>query len=167
MVSGPAGIPAGTVTFMDGATVLGTATLDNTGTATLAVTFDTAGDHALTAVYSGQGFSAASTSDNLTETVAPAPTAVVLTPSVDEGQAGVPVTFTVTVSPVAPAAGVPTGTVTILDGTTVLGTAQLDENGQAVFSFAFDAGDYSLTVSYDGDNNFQPGISDPLDLPVI
>jgi hypothetical protein len=166
-VTRAAGIPAGTVTFMDGATVLGTATLDNTGTATLAVTFPSAGDHALTAVYSGQGFSAASTSDVLTETVNPAPTAVVLTPSVDQGQAGVPVTFTVTVNPVAPGAGVPTGTVTILDGTTVLGTAQLDANGQAVFTFALDSGAHSLTVSYGGDGNFQPTISDPLDLPIV
>jgi hypothetical protein len=76
-VSGPAGTATGTVTFMDGATVLGTATLDSTRTATLAVNFATAGNHALTAVYSGQGFSAASTSDVLTETVTPAATAVV------------------------------------------------------------------------------------------
>jgi hypothetical protein len=91
----------------------------------------------------------------------------VLTPSVGQGTAGVPVTFTVTVSPVAPGAGVPTGTVTILDGTTVLATAQLDTNGQAMFTFAFAAGDHSLTVSYGGDDNFQPGLSDPLDLPVV
>jgi hypothetical protein len=167
MVTGPAGIPTGTVTFMDGATVLGTATLDGTGTATLAVTFPTAGDHALTAVYSGQGLSAASTSDVLTETVSPAPTAVVLMPSVVQGLAGVPVTFTVTVSPVAPGAGVPTGAVTVLDGDTVLGNAPLDENGQAVLTLALAARDHSLTVSYDGDSNFRPGSSDPLALPVI
>jgi hypothetical protein len=167
MVTGPAGIPGGTVTFMDGATVLGTAPLDNTGTATLAVTFTAAGDHPLTAVYSGQVPSTASTSDVLTETVNPAPTAVVLTPSVVQGLAGVPVTFTVTVSPVAPGAGVPTGAVTVLDGDTVLGTAQLDENGQAVLTLAFDAGDHSLTVSYDGDDNFQSALSGPLDLPIV
>jgi hypothetical protein len=166
-VTRAAGIPTGTVTFLDGSTVLGTATLDGTGTASLAVTFTTAGDHALTAVYSGQGSSTASTSDVLTETVAAAPTAVVLTPSVAQALAGAPVTFTVTVSPVAPGAGVPTGTVTILDGTTVLGTAPLDANGQAVVSFALAAGDHSLTVSYGGDNNFQSGTSDTLDLPVV
>jgi hypothetical protein len=166
-VTGTAAIPAGTVTFMDGSTVLGTATLDATGTATLALTFPTAGDHAVTAVYSGQGFAEASTSDVLTETVAPAATAVVLTPSVDQGLAGVPVTFTVTVSPVAPGAGTPTGILTIFDGDTGLGTAQLDGNGQAVFAVAFDAGDHRLTVSYGGDGNFQTALSDPLDLPVV
>jgi hypothetical protein len=166
-VTRAAGIPTGTVTFMDGSTVLGTATLDNTGTATLAVTFPTAGDHALTAVYSGQGSSTSSTSDILTETVAAAPTTVVLTASVDQGLAGVPVTFTVTLSPVAPGAGVPTDTVTLFDGTTVLATAPLDASGQAVFTFALDAGDHSLTVSYDGDGNFLAGLSDALDFPVI
>jgi hypothetical protein len=162
-----AGIPTGTVTFMDGSTVLGAATLDGTGTASLAIAFTTAGDHTLSAVYRGQGSSMSSTSDVLTETVNAGSTAVVLTPSVDQGQAGVPVTFTVTVSPVAPGAGVPTGTVTILDGTTLLGTAQLDANGQAAFTFALDAGAHSLSVSYDGDDNFQPGISNPLDLPIV
>jgi hypothetical protein len=167
LVTRAAGIPTGTVTFLDGSTVLGTATLDATGTASLAVTFDSAGDHALTAVYSGQGSSTASTSDVLTETVAAAPTAVVLTPSIVQGLAGVPVTFTVTVSPVAPGAGTPSGTVTLLDGDTVVGTAQLDGNGQAVFTVALDAGDHSLTVTYDGDGSFQPGTSGPLGLPVI
>jgi hypothetical protein len=80
--------------------------------------------------------------------------------------AGVPVTVTVTVSPVAPGVGTPTGTLTIFDGTTVLGTAQLDESGQAVFAFALDAGGHSLTVCYAGDGNFLPGISDPLAFPV-
>jgi hypothetical protein len=163
-VTGPAGIPTGTVTFRDGATVLGTATLDGTGTASLAVAFPTAGPHALTAVYSGQVFSDPAV---LTEGVAPAATAVVLTPSVDQGLAGVPVTFTVTVSPVAPGAGTPTGTVFLFDGFTVLGAAQLDGNGQVVFTSALDAGVHHLTVAYDGDRNFQTALSDPLDLPVV
>jgi hypothetical protein len=167
MVTRAAGIPTGTVTFMDGSTVLGTATLDGTGTASLPVAFPTAGDHALTAVYRGQGSSTASTSDILTETVTPAATAVALSPSVDTGVAGVPVDFAVTVSPVAPGAGTPTGTVTLVDGDTALGTAQLDANGQVVFTFALDAGVHHLTVAYGGDDNFQPSISDPLALPVI
>jgi hypothetical protein len=82
VVTGPAGIPTGTVTFLDGDTVLGTATLDDTGTASLAVVFTTAGGHALTAVYSGDGSFAASTSDVLTETVDPAAAAVGLKASV-------------------------------------------------------------------------------------
>ena len=95
------------------------------------------------------------------------PTAVALAPSVAQGQAGVQVTFTVAVIPVAPGTGTPTGTVTLFDGDTVLGTAPLDANGRAVFTFAFDVGDHSLTVSYGDDGNFQARVSDPLALSVI
>src|SRR5262245_7048185 len=70
-VTAPAGIPRGAVTFPDGDTVLGTATFDDTGTASLAVAFAAAGDHALTAAYGGQAFSAASSSAALTETITP------------------------------------------------------------------------------------------------
>jgi hypothetical protein len=167
LVTRAAGIPTGTVTFMDGSTVLGTAALDGTGTATLAVAFPTAGDHAVTAVYRGQGSSTSSTSDIRTETVTPAATAVALSPSVATGVAGVPVDFAVTVSPVAPGAGTPTGTVTLFDGDTALGTAQLDGNGQVVFTFALDAGVHHLTVAYGGDANFQVGLSDALDFSMI
>src|SRR5262249_20910047 len=153
VVTGPAGVPTGDVTFLDGDTVLGTATLDDTGTATLAVAFDTEGDHALTAVYGGSNAFDASTSDVLTETVTPAPTAVVLSPSVDTGMSGVPVDFTVTVSPVMPGTGTPTGNVTLFDGATALGTAQLDANGPGGVALALEAGDHSPTVSNDGAGN--------------
>jgi hypothetical protein len=39
------GTPTGSVTFYDGTTQLGSPTLDNTGTATLSVSFLTAGSH--------------------------------------------------------------------------------------------------------------------------
>src|SRR5262249_10418701 len=66
---GPPGIPPGTVPSLAGATALATATLDDTGTASVAVAFATAGGHALMAAYGGSSAFAASTSDVLTETV--------------------------------------------------------------------------------------------------
>ncbi len=45
--------PSGTATFFEGATALGTAALDGTGTARLRVTFAEAGAHALRVTYSG------------------------------------------------------------------------------------------------------------------
>jgi len=63
--------PTGTVQFLDGATVLGTGTLDSTGTTTFSATFAApAGSHAITAVYSGDANNAGSTSSVLTQTVA-------------------------------------------------------------------------------------------------
>ena len=66
----------GQVTFYDGSTALGTATLDATGTATLTTSFIALGSHTITAVYSGyQEIGAiydSSTSPAVTETVTPA-----------------------------------------------------------------------------------------------
>jgi hypothetical protein len=63
------GTPSGTVTFQDGTTVLGTAPLDSAGRATLAVALLAVGDHAITAVYGGDGAFGASTSAVLTSEV--------------------------------------------------------------------------------------------------
>src|SRR5215472_6029641 len=107
-VTSPAGTPAGTVTFRHGGTVLGAVTVDPNGQASLVVPLGV-GSHSLTASFAGIAPFTASTSAALTETV----------------------TLTATVAPVAPGAGVPTGTVTFLDGSSVLGTGTLDNNGQA------------------------------------
>jgi len=50
---------------------------------------------------------------------------------------------------------IPTGTVTLMDGTNSLGQQTLDSNGQAVFSISnLAAGQHSVTVSYSGDSNY-------------
>jgi hypothetical protein len=77
--------PDGTVTFTDGTTVLGTAPVamgSGTGTATLTVSSLAAGDHAVTATYSGSALFTGSASDALPQTVAKAPTAIVAQPAV-------------------------------------------------------------------------------------
>src|SRR5439155_9319295 len=48
-----AGTPSGTVTFQDGATPLGTGTLNGAGQATFSTSTLAAGTHAITAVYAG------------------------------------------------------------------------------------------------------------------
>jgi DNA-binding beta-propeller fold protein YncE len=63
------GTPTGTVSFIDGTTSLGSATLDNTGTATLTINTLTAGAHSLTATYGGDTNFTGTTSAALTETV--------------------------------------------------------------------------------------------------
>jgi hypothetical protein len=71
------------------------------------------------------------------------------------------VTFTATVT--STASGVPTGTVTFLDRTTLLGTGALNSGGVATFttsSLAF--GSHSITASYGGDTNFATSTSSAL-----
>lgn len=61
-------------------------------------------------------------------------TTTTVTSSQNPSTYGQPVTFTATVTAVAPGGGTPTGTVTFYDGTTVLGTATLNSSGQATFT---------------------------------
>jgi hypothetical protein len=64
------------------------------------------------------------------------------------------VTFTATVSAVAPGTGTPTGTVTFLDGGSPIGTGTLS-GGLATFTIsALAVGSHIITTSYGGDGNF-------------
>jgi hypothetical protein len=162
-VTSPGGTPTGTVTFFDGTTVLGEVALDPNGQASITLPLGT-GTHSLHASFAGIAPFTASTSAAVSETVAKAAT----TTAVAAETRSVPgmgeiALFSATVAPVAPGAGVPTGTVTFFDGTTVLGTAVVDANGQAsLFIEGLSKGRHSVTASYSGDGNFQVSSSTPL-----
>jgi hypothetical protein len=127
------GTPSGTVTFLDGSTVLGTAPL-STSSATAQAIFTTSslglGAHTLTAVYSGDSTFAASASASRRVAVQLASTFVSLTSSADPAAPGQSVTLTATVS--GADGGTPTGTVTFKDGSTVLGSATLSASYSGV-----------------------------------
>jgi hypothetical protein len=53
IVTSPMGTPTGTVTFMDGTTVLGTANVNAAGKAFFTITGLSRGTHIITAVYTG------------------------------------------------------------------------------------------------------------------
>jgi Big-like domain-containing protein len=79
IVTGTAGTATGTVSFLEGATVLGSAILDGAGQATTVVASFAAGTHTITATYSGDGSYAGSRSPFLSIAVAtPAPPAAAL-----------------------------------------------------------------------------------------
>ncbi|MEV4251993.1 Ig-like domain repeat protein [Spirillospora sp. NPDC049652] len=67
------GTPTGTVTFLDGDTVIGTAELNAAGVATLTTTDLGEGRHHITAYYEGDGFCPPSTSEAVTVTVTERP----------------------------------------------------------------------------------------------
>nr|WP_033271856.1 Ig-like domain-containing protein [Streptomyces lydicus] len=121
-----AGTPTGTVTFVatDGlTTVILTGTLVGGTTTVTTNGLVTAGSYVVTATYSGNANFAGSVGTD-TQTVGQAATITTVTSSPDPSVVGQPVTFTATVTPVAPGAGVPTGTVTfvISGGPTLTGT---------------------------------------------
>jgi hypothetical protein len=108
-----AGTPTGVVTFYNGSAVLGTATLDATGTATLTTSFPTPGVYSLTASYAGSGTIMGSISTPLTETVVTVGVTASISPAsltIASGSSG---TLTITLTPM----GGYTGTVSFSCGT--------------------------------------------------
>ncbi|WP_254922670.1 Ig-like domain repeat protein [Rhodococcus sp. OK302] len=139
--------PGGTVQFLDGATPLGDPATVTNGTASITRTFDTNGDHAITAVFSGTTGFLESTSEIKTITVST--DNIVTTTTVeapDSAKKGAAVTLTANIAPAAPG-----GTVQFLDGATPLGAPATVENGTASITHTFDTnGDHTITAVFSG-----------------
>jgi len=140
--------PNGTVNFLDGSALLGSATLNSSGIATLSYTFTQVGNQSLSAVYSGTPAFQPSQSRSQIVAVLPSPTATAVTSNINPQEIGSPVTFTATVT--APGAtAIPVGAVTFYDGATSLGTVTLNAAGAAAFTTStLPLGQNSITASY-------------------
>lgn len=167
-VSSDSGTPnGGTVSFrVDGSSV-GKATVSS-GAATLALASGlTAGSHSVVAVYSGAPQDAivygGSTSSTLSLKVSSIPTTITFTttttysnPSSDLTSNAI--TFTATVTPTE-GSGIPTGTVSFMNGTTVIGSGTLAPTSAgtyvATYSSKLAAGSYNTTAVYAGDSSYQ------------
>jgi hypothetical protein len=156
-------IPTGSVTFSDGATTLGTGSLNAQGVAMLSTSTLAAGVQSITANYGGNTSFSGSTSSAISVTVnsgsAKTNSTTVLTASPAAATAGQTVTFTATVT-AASGSAIPTGTITFLNGSATLGTGTLNGMGVATLSSsALPAGTLSITASYGGDTNFNSSTS--------
>ena len=161
VVPGPfGGSPAGTVTFKDSATTLGSSAL-SAGTATFTTSALTASGspHSITAVYGGDASFSASTSSAISQTVNKAASATAVASSLNPSTYGTGVTFTATVTSTA---GTPTGTVSFKDGATLLGTSALSA-GKATFSTStLTVGGHSITATYNGAGDYNASVSTTL-----
>ncbi len=150
--------PTGTVNFKDGATsIAGCAAValagsGNARTATCATAALAAGTHSITAAYSGNAGNLASTSAALSQVVK-ATSSTVLASSGTPSAFGASVTFTASVTGVAP-----TGTVNFKDGaTSIAGCAAVALAGSGntrtatCTTSALAAGTHSMTAAYGGD----------------
>ena len=156
------GTPSGSVTFKDGTTVLGSGILQLIGgkdQATFSTKALAVGSHTLSATYNlSTDFLGSSAS--ATQMVSKDGTATAVKSSLNPALVNQTVTFTATVSALAPGSGTPTGTVTFKDSTTVLGTATLTSAGLATFSTAkLTVATHSITATYGGDGNFTSSLS--------
>jgi hypothetical protein len=154
-------IPAGDVTFFDGPTSLATLPVDGTGKATLQTTLPD-GKHSVSATFNGSPNYHPSTSNALTETVETVvPTQTTLSASLHSAKAGAPITLRATVVSFG---GSPQGIVNFLEGSTLLGTANVESDQIASLTLTtLTAGDHSLTAFYVGGGRFSASTSAALD----
>ena len=151
-----AGMPTGTVTFMDGTNSLGTGNLDGSGTATYSTTSLSVGAHTITAVYAGDGNFAASTSAALSQVVSQDGTTAVVVSPANPSLLNQAISFTVTVAAAAPGSGTPTGTIQFqVDGKN-FGSAVTLQGGTATSgsTTTLKIGSHTVTAVYGGDGNF-------------
>lgn len=172
-VSGPGNVaPSGKVLLLDGGSMLASATLDATGSATFAIAgFGDpgeglgAGTHNLTINYAGDQNFAGSVSPVLQEVIAKSNISVGLSQPPTPVLSGTSVPFTVGISPSA--GGVP-GTVSLLDGSTIIATGNVASSGFANFDISTLAlGSHSITANYPGDANRNPGTSSVVSVTVF
>ena len=154
--------PTGTVTFLEGATILGTGAVDGSGNATFQTTTLTAGSHNISATYGGDTLYLSSGSavvviDVTTPGATPTTTAL----GSDTGSIvfGNPVTFTANVAH-AVGATAPTGTVTFDDGAVSIGSTAINAQGTATLQISsLGVGGHSVTATYSGDATYAASTS--------
>ncbi|SEB76917.1 Ig-like domain-containing protein [Streptomyces melanosporofaciens] len=151
-----AGTPTGTVTFVVSGGPPLTGTLSG-GTASVTASGLSGGTHIVTATYNGEANFTASTGTTAA-LVIPASTTTTVTSAPDPSTLGQSVTFTATVTPVAPGAGTPAGTVTFIIGGSGGGTfTQPLSGGMATLSLGtLGVGTHAVVVIYSGSTDFLP-----------
>jgi hypothetical protein len=149
-VTGPGylAVPTGSVSVADGAGgTCGISFLDDTGSGNCSIE-EAAGSFTITATYSGDS-NYSLTTGTASETVSPATPTVSVTPQA--GATTGPVSYGVTVAGPAGAV-VPTGSVTVSDGTNSCGISLASGSGSC--SIAEGAGSYDITANYSSDSNY-------------
>jgi large repetitive protein len=141
------GKPAGTVSFYDGTTLLGSKTLGANGVATYSTSTLAVGSHNLRAEYSGSTNHSASASAPSSVVVNTASTTTTLATTATNVVNGQKITLTATVAAVAPGKGTPAGSIIFRDGTTELGSVTLN-NGRATKQVTLALGSHSLVAEY-------------------
>ena len=144
------GVRLGNVTFFDGSTVLGSAVLGSNGVALLSTTILQPGTHLFRVNYEGNAVISATTSTVKRYTVVANLTATTLIVPTGPVPVGQPVVLKANVN--ALSAGFPIGTVAFMQGSNLLGTAAVDDHGNATLTLNtfVGAGAHSITAVYSG-----------------
>ncbi|HXG08193.1 MAG TPA: Ig-like domain repeat protein [Gemmataceae bacterium] len=163
-VSPGAGTPTGTILYRIDGALQNPVTLTN-GRVDIVLTGLSQGTHTLAFAYMGDANFNTSSLSSFTQTVNPFAATTTLTSSDTDVFFGEALTLTATVTPQGTGAPTPTGTVTFRDTRTnqVLGTVNLDANGTAVLNPSLAAGTYTIVARYNGNSDYSPSTSNPVD----
>lgn len=153
-------IPTGNVNFMSGSILLGTASLNNKGMASISITDLAVGVDNITAIYLGDPNDASSISSPLAITIVLAPT----TTAVSSSQNPIQTLSSVIISATVANEGTqnPTGIVTFIEDSSTVGSGTLNAGGVATVSLPFlTAGTHTFVANYAGDSLNLPSVSAP------
>ncbi|MBK6726085.1 MAG: tandem-95 repeat protein [Xanthomonadales bacterium] len=158
-VSGGSGTPTGSVSFTDGATPLGSVSLNVMGMAVLSTSGLAVGAHTIGAAYSGDSTYATSSGSD-PHTVVKSDTTLSISDSPEPSTQGSPVTITASLSVVAPGAGTPTGSITVTATNSTGCTITLPAVSCALTFSA--SGSQTINASYGGDGSFSGSAAAPI-----
>jgi hypothetical protein len=156
-VTSPAtGVATGMVTFLDGATVIGTSPLQSNGSASLSIAVLATGGHSLSASYGGSTNFLSSSSTAVSHSVTAAATSTTITSSNNPAAVGQSISFTARINAIAPGSGLPTGNVQFLIDNTAFGSPVVLVNGVATLAgvSTLAGGPHMVAAVYNGDANF-------------
>jgi probable HAF family extracellular repeat protein len=149
-LSSTAGIPTGTVSFYEGASLLGSGTLSTAGQASILRSDFSVGSHAFSAIYAGDGNYSGATSLAISQNVSKATSTVVLSSTPNPSTVGQNVMLTATVT--GQYGGSVTGSLTFKKGSnTVLGTASVVNGVASLELSSLGQGSHVISAIYFGD----------------
>ena len=148
VVSGNGGTPTGPVTFTVDGSGASTQALDASGTASFSDSSLAVGSHQVVVSYAGDTDDAGSASSTFTEVIHPIPTVTDLGLSSTGGPTPQGILVATTLAGTGPT---PTGTVTFMNGSKVIGSTALDSSGVATLTPSLVPGNYSIVAEYGGD----------------
>lgn len=159
-------LPTGSVTFLNGTTVIGSSPLVS-GIATFTTSALNVGSASISAGYAGTASFNPSKSNVVSLVVNPAVVATtthLVASSLSTAQNS-PITLTATVK-AASGTTIPAGSVTFIDGNTIIGSAVLSGGIASFSTTAMAVGLHSVTATYSGSAAFLKSTSNPLGISV-
>jgi len=156
----------GTVSFRDGAAVLGTANVSAAGDAALSFSSLSVGTHSIYAIYSGDTDLPPGITNAISQVVSTYPTTTTLSVSQNSIAFGQSVTFTADVQPSASSGPVTGGVVFYDNGTNLLGAANLNNDVASLTTTALDAGTYTITAEFVQNQTYSTSTSNAVTVTV-